>query len=248
MAEGEESAAPALESEVARLNTKIAALETKVDVLSATLERNQLQRNQPVIEARPPEPNMAAPVDFQEPEIDANTQVSAAPARATTLPAQAKAASPAVHSAAEAEFRANMEMFQNGKHLEAASGFAMFAKKYPHHLLASHALYWAGESGARGQQWSIAAQNWEELEQRYPRSAYLPEALAGLARAYEAQGDTARAQSYRSTLLKAFPRSPVVLGWQSGASAKSSAAPARQMEPEEPAPVYDESSLETEGE
>jgi TolA-binding protein len=132
-----------------------------------------------------------------------------------------------------------MELFQSGKNLEAASRFALFAKKYPRHLLASHALYWAGEASARAQQWSIAMENWEELQKAYPRSAYVPEALAGLARAYEKQGNPSKAQMYRSTLMKAFPKSPVALSLNTTA-----AEPTAQPQPaaDEQIPSYDEES------
>jgi TolA-binding protein len=85
------------------------------------------------------------------------------------------------------------------------------AKNHPRHLLASHSLFWAGEANARAREWSLAQENWEELEKAYPRSAYLPDALAGLARAHESQGNSSRAQSYRETLIRAFPKSPVAM-------------------------------------
>lgn len=243
--------APSMESEVSRLNTKVSALETKLDVLTSNMERMEMQRSQPVIEAQnAPQPTMAAPVEVPE-----STQVSAAPVQPSTLPVAVKSAD-ANDSAAEKDFRAAMVLFQNGKNMEAASRFALVAKKFPQHLLASHSLYWAGEASARGQQWSLATENWEELEQRYPRSAYVPEALAGLARAYDSQGDTAKARKYRDTLLRAFPKSPVTLSLHSaGAAEQSAAMPTKRvmMKPEvsddgESAPVYKEENTETEGE
>lgn len=209
-----------VESEVSRLNTKISALETKLDVLTSNMERLEMKNSQPVIEAQAmPQPTMAAPV-----EVPDSPQVSAAPVQPSALPAAVKSPlAAATDSAAEKEFRAAMVLFQNGKHLEAASRFALVAKKYPQHLLASHSLYWAGEASARGQQWSLATENWEELEKRYPRSAYLPESLAGLARAYDQQGDAAKAKTYRDTLLRAFPKSPVAMNLHSAPAA--SAAP-----------------------
>lgn len=265
------------ESEVSRLNTKIAALETKVDVLSANLERLQAQRSQPVIQAEP-QANLAAPVDVP-PKADGDAatgaqteagdqtqpkQVSAAPVRpARHLPAMKKdlttgdgvAESSKPSSAAEREFRAGMQLFQNGQNLEAASRFALMAKKFPHHMLAAHALYWAGESAARAQQWSIATENWGELEKKYPHSAYIPEALAGLARAYDAQGDASKSKLYRSILQRSFPKSPVAMksGTEQPLDASSMAAPAKTISRndgaaeapatssgDEPAPVFEE--------
>jgi TolA-binding protein len=261
----------AADGEVSRLNTKVAALETKIDVLSANLERLQAQKSQPVIEATP-QATLAAPVSestTDADEVTAPKQVSAAPARPSRLPTIAKAtsgeesasASPSSKATgAEKEFRAGMQLFQNGQNLEAASRFALMAKKFPHHMLAAHALYWAGESAARVQQWQIASENWAELEKRYPRSAYMPEALAGLGKAYEALGDATRANLYRAMLARSFPKSPVAMkeGTSSAplaaAGATDTAPPQRRIisrssapqatavpaGEEEPAPVFEE--------
>lgn len=248
-----EEKAPPLESEVARLNTKISALETKLDVLSTSMDRMQMQKSQPVIEAQPeaattPQPNMAAPVDYASSSVaEEQPQISAAPQPARQLPSAIKnvsaSSTPVISAAAsteaEKEFRGAMTLFQNGKNLESASKFAMLAKKFPQHLLASHALYWAGEAGARAQQWSLAAENWEELESRYPRSAYLPEALAGLSKAYENQGDIGKAKSYKENLLRAFPKSPVALSYSSQNSVPTSKATYSPEPQEESAPAYD---------
>jgi TolA-binding protein len=238
------------DNEVARLNTKIAALETKVDVLSANLEKVQAQRSQPIIEAERarPQPNMAVPVEAAEEAHDQSPQISAAPTRPTAPPSPPKSAEPtapaeASASGVEKDFRAGMQLFQNGKHQEAALRFSQVAKKYPSHLLASHALYWAGEANMRGQQTSLATENWLELEKRYPRSAYLPEALAGLAKAFEAQGDSAKAKQYRSLVLRSFPKSPVALRMEPGESApmRASKAPsgASYAPEEEQAPIFE---------
>jgi TolA-binding protein len=137
----------------------------------------------------------------------------------------------------EKEFRGAMELFQSGRHHEAASRFALIAKKNPQHLLASHALYWAGEAGARAQQWSTATENWEELEAKYPRSAYMPEALAGLSRAYEQQGNTGKARAYRETLVRAFPKSPVAMSLKGGEASPVSTSPPSAT-PEASAPEF----------
>lgn len=253
---GSETSAPVsasgrVDSQVAKLNTKIAALETKVDVLTASLERVQAERSQPVIHAETrPEPTMAAPVEMpSEIEEPAATQVSAAPARPAALPVMIKSMDKPAASAsgAEKEFRVAMQMFQNGQNLEAASRFAMVAKKYPNHLLAGHALYWSGEANARGQQMALAGDAWAELEKRYPRSAYLPEALAGLAKAHEAQGDSSKAAHYRALVLRSFPKSPVALRMEStGAPVARVSQPERTARPaamaapgEEDAPLFE---------
>jgi len=244
------------DTEVARLKTKIAGLETKVEVLTASLERAQAMKSQPIIQAEAqPETNMAAPVNMAEEIQEQSPQISAAPARPAPAPILIKSMDAPVvgASAAEREFRASMQLFQNGQNLEAASRFALMAKKFPNHLLAGHALYWAGEANARGKQMGMAADNWLELENLYPRSAYLPEALAGLAKAYERQGDTAKAQQYRSLVLNSFSKSPVALRLsperhlapQAANSVRAAShAPAEPSAVEEQAPTFESSSEE----
>jgi outer membrane protein assembly factor BamD (BamD/ComL family) len=93
-------------------------------------------------------------------------------------------------------------------------------------------------------------ENWEELEKLYPRSAYMPEALAGLARANETQGNPAKAKSYRDALLRGFPKSPTALSLQVSRPATTSAA-ARSHSPsaaEEEIPAFEESADEAEHE
>jgi TolA-binding protein len=202
------------------------------------MERLQLQKAQPMIEAQntpvSPQANMAAPVDVPQ---DAPSMVNTAAPR--DLPTAEKT-SPAISSETEREFRRAMELFQSGRNTEASAKFAVVAKKYPQHLLASHSLYWAGEANARSQQWSSAVQNWEELENKYPRSAYLPEALAGLSRAHEQQGNTGKARAYRDSLVRAFPKSPLTLNFRS-AQTNSSAASAEEVN----APAYEEEKSES---
>jgi len=220
--------APSYEAELSRMSTKLAALETKVDVLTANLERANLKNSQPVIEST----HSAAPLSS-----GVEDESALAPAHVTTLPVALKN-SDAPSSAVEKDFRAAMDLFQAGKNLEASSQFALVAKKYPRHLLASHSLYWAGEAGARGSQWELAIQNWQDLEKTYPRSAYMPEALAGLARAYEKQGDIKRAKTYKESLLRSFPKAPVSLALHTGGPAASVRTPT--LEPEEAAPTFEE--------
>ncbi len=244
------------EAEISRLQTKVAALETKVDVLTASLEKVQMLRSQPVIEAASPEPNLAAPVASSASGVEENHMevdgpvVSSAPSRPFQTNVVARSDSPAQSGVgAEREFRSAMDLFQSGKNMEASVKFTMMAKKFPRHLLAGHALYWAGESAARAKQWSVAMENWEAVEKNYPRSTYVPETLVGLAKAYETQGDANKALYYRELVRKSFPQSPVVLSLQMKSSVSSkAAAPAPSTGSDEDFPEYSESTDESNAE
>lgn len=233
-ADAEETDGNEVELEVAKLNTKIAALETKLDVLTTNMERMSAQRSQPIIEAdtyqQAPQQNMAAPVDIAEDNNTPHSAIEPEPVETT----------PVSSSGAEKEFRSAMSLFQNSKYLEASSHFAMIAQTYPSHLLASHSLYWAGEASARAKQWSLAMENWEALERRYPRSAYLAEALSGLSKAYEQQGNMAKAKEYKNTLLRAFPKSPIAVNLPISSQQGQSLPQSIKQSPEERIPTYEE--------
>jgi TolA-binding protein len=217
--EASPKAVAAYENEISRLNTKIEALETKMEVLTNSLEKQQMRASQPRIQAETmPVTQVSEAADLshvesrEEPVIVREVAPSTASAvsKPRSMPS-AKKSDTALNSATEKEFRAAMELFQTGRNLEAAAAFNNVARKYPAHALASHALYWSGESFARNQQWSSAADAWQSVEKNYPHSAYLPEALAGLARAYDAQGNSMQGQAYRTMIMKSFPNAPVAL-------------------------------------
>lgn len=231
---------PEMDNEVSRLTTKVSALETKLDVLTATLEKMQMKKAQPIIEAETePQKSMSAPVlepmnASSESDV-AEMESEKSPSTLATTSAQEQTPfEPLFYGESESDFKSAMTLFQNGKNIEAASRFSVLAKKYPKHPLASHALYWAGEANAREKQWSMAIQNWEQLEKLYPTSTYVADAMAGLSRAYEMQGDTTKSVSYKNTVLQSFPNSPVALNLHTKGStaqtATSSAAPARKEE------------------
>lgn len=205
-----------LERELSRVSAKLEALETKVDVLATNMEKQNLKAAQPVIEAEPQThastPSMpthgsefsGTPVTIHSP-----TQLAPSKSKAMASKDSSKLQGP------ELDFKHAMELFQNGKNLEAGVSFVNFARENPQHHLASHALYWAGEASARAEQWKMAISDWEELKSKYPKSAYTPEAMAGLTRAYAATGETGKADAARLTLLQTFPQAPASLSLQS---------------------------------
>lgn len=206
---GEESMALSpgnnLEVEVAKLNAKIEALETKIEVIQHSVEKSAIKAAQPEIKAEPiheePAPSLASNVNEDE-GVKSNASAVESPKLRQQHGFGRKA---------EMEFQSAMETFQKGSWTEAAAKFSRVARENQGHLLAAHSLYWAGEASARAKQWSTATEKWQELEQTYPTSTYMPEALAGLSRAFDQQGNTQKANAYRTTLMRAFPSAPVAL-------------------------------------
>lgn len=182
------------ETESAQLQAKIQALETKVSALSSQLEAERARKSQPEIQAE----DSAPAVENQNAPL---------PAENSTL-ASDNAAVESGSGNAEADFRAAMRLFMAGSYRDSANRFFSVSKNYPQHILASHSLYWAGESGARARNWKIAISHWSNLTERFPRSIYVSEALAGLANAHMAQTDLDESKRYRELLIKAFPDAP----------------------------------------
>lgn len=219
---------PNLETEMAKLNSRIEAMETRVDILTSTLEKSQMRASQPIIKAEP-----VVEVTPSAPETEMRTKYIAKEPREPKLPENIKKT--AINSKEQQEvehgFQMGMKLFQSGKNAEASSEFASLAKQYSNSMLAAHALYWAGEASARSQKWSSAAEYWESIEKNHPRSAYLPEALAGLSRAYDAQGDTQKASYYKNALVKNFPQAPATLNFTTRSSSENTENAASGTEP-----------------
>ena len=220
-----------MENELARLNTKIEALETKLSALSDNVDTTTARTAQPKLRAEgldgePPVADPSNDIDPEAPSAQAITAVS------TKLPTTVKAAPPSrasdsmsadeAESEAEAgttqatgniekDFQTAMKSLTSGNHKEAANRFFAISKQHRQHPLASHALYWAGESGARARNWKIAIAHWSNLEANYPRSVYISDALAGLAAAYGSAGSGDQSKHYRDVVMRAFPDSPATM-------------------------------------
>lgn len=179
-----------LEHEVSRLNEKLSAMEVKLNALQAEIEARR---------AAIPE------------RISYDETTSSASAPDPTLPNKVKNnnVEPKVH--VETEFKTALKRYQEGKYLDASMQFYEVSKNYSGHLLASHALFWAGDAHARSGQWTMATKRWEELTTRYPKSIFIPDAFAGLAQAFSKQNNAERAGYYRNILYKNYPDAPATL-------------------------------------
>lgn len=235
--------AAVLEGEVSRLNTKVAALETKLEVMSANLEKVQMQRNQPFIEAQPsPEPTLSVPVaDSIETQVSSAPERPAPPSFAPKITANSSAI-PTSSAKGDAEFQAAIEIFQGGNYEEAGTQFQQFAKSNPHHILASHAMHWAAESAFRGENLPLALQIWKALETQYPKSAYAADSLAGQARTFEKMGDAAQSNLAKVRLQQRFPKSPALAGLHSRGGSKRASLSTSSPSTEEAIPEYQEGS------
>jgi TolA-binding protein len=229
-----------MENEIARLNTKVEALETKLASLDSRASEEAVRSAQPKLSAvassDDPHANESLSND-QDPEAMESGNVSSR--LATKLPPVTKMAaessssliageemdsSPTISGSVEKDFQASMRFFENGNYKEAANRFFAVSKEYKNHILASHALYWAGESAAKAKNWKIAISHFSNLETNYPRSVYMADALAGLANAYSASANPTKARHYQQVTTSAFPEVAATMEFSS-TSKLSSAQP-----------------------
>ncbi len=199
----------AAEQEITHLNSKVEAMETKIEVLREEMRQMRIRGSQPQMQAEAPQPKKNLP-EVPKAVIDTTNIASAANNRPARIIPPAKN-----NSAMEKDFQAAMKLLRTGNNRDSANQFFSIAKANPNHSLASHALFWAGEAGARSRNWKVSIRHWTKVEREYPRSQYMPEVLAGLSRAYAATGNISMAKKYRDTLVKAFPDAPATLNFMS---------------------------------
>jgi tol-pal system protein YbgF len=71
-----------------------------------------------------------------------------------------------------------------------------------------NALYWIGESYAALGQLQKAVNTFQELINKYPKSARIPTALYKMGIIYEEGGDRRTARFYYNQVIKDYPNSP----------------------------------------
>ncbi len=207
----------AAEQEIAQLNSKVEALETKIEVIREEMRRMQIRGIQPKLQAEPSPQTATATIRSAGKVRDTTNIASAAHTKApVALPISIIKQKPKTIERVERDFQNAMKLLREGDNQESANMFYSLAKTNPDHALSSHALFWAGEAGARARNWKISIRHWTKIEREYPRSNYMPEVLAGLSRAYAASGNLSMAKKYRETLVQAFPDSPATLNFMSG--------------------------------
>lgn len=98
--------------------------------------------------------------------------------------------------------------YVRGSYREAIEGFEMYQKAAEDGPLVDNALYWIGESYAALGQLQKAVNTFQELINKYPKSARVPPALYKMGIIYEEGGDLKTARFYYNLVVKDFPNSP----------------------------------------
>ena len=220
-----------MEEEIRKLNVKVKSLEAKIAVLQEKTSMDRIASEQPMIEAESSfalgqeapirsyqsAPDRSAPKRNDRAETPALKTLSfeappAAEGYNAELALPPRASYPMEEnqeSFSENEFQEAMRFYERGGYVEAKDRFFRFYKKYPKHVLASHALYWAGKASEQTKAWRDAIRYWTLLETDYSfRSIYMPEVWEGLSRAFMILGNEKKARKYKELLQGIFPQSP----------------------------------------
>lgn len=98
--------------------------------------------------------------------------------------------------------------YVKGNYAEAIEGFQAYQKAAQDGPLIDNALYWIGESYAALGQVQNAVNTFQELVNKYPKSARVPASLYRMGIIYEESKDTRTARFYYNQLVREFPNSP----------------------------------------
>ena len=98
--------------------------------------------------------------------------------------------------------------YVKGNYPEAIEGFQAYQKASQDGPLVDNALYWIGESHAALGQLQKAVNTFQELVNKYPKSARVPTALYRMGIIYEEAKDQKSARFYYNQVIRDFPNSP----------------------------------------
>lgn len=98
--------------------------------------------------------------------------------------------------------------YVKGNYKEAIEGFQAYQKASQDGPLVDNTLYWIGESHAALGQLQKAVNAFQELVNKYPKSARVPTALYRMGIIYEEAKDPKSARFYYNQVIKDFPNSP----------------------------------------
>ncbi len=212
-----------LEEEIVHLSSKVSSLETKLEVLTESLRILKGRDGQPKIVAQEMSQEMVQEMEIGNSEeempmrrdfiIQKVSTVDRNMSRKTSKETMQEAAveDDLSLSPIEKEFQQAKILYDARKYERASLGFIDFVERHKDHGLASSALYWAGKSSMADKDWLSAIVHWSKLEKEFPKALQMPEALAGLSKAYGVSFNVSQSHHYRKLLLRSFPDSPTTL-------------------------------------
>jgi len=184
------------------VDSRIAALEggqvnTATQGIGTTTSNTAVEgveQSQPVVNQQVPE--VRAPI-----EADIQTTTISGPA--------VEATANAVDPQAEALYERAFSELKSGRFTESARLFEDFIQRYPAHDLTDNSYYWLGESHYVSRNYPLALAAFQTLEDQFPLSSKLSDALLKIGYTYHELEDYAQAQLALNKVITSFPGTSV---------------------------------------
>lgn len=188
-----------MDSRLTQVEKATVGVEAKPDELtidSAIDESQTRLENQQSSQAQVNEVEVRPPIDAElTTETISNEDISA---RQDTIDPQA-----------QTRYQQAFNQLKQGRFAESARAFEDFIQDYPNHELTDNAYYWLGESYYVTRQYPLALAAFQNLEQQFPLSAKLPDALLKIGYTYHELEDYSQAQTALIKVIDSFPNDSV---------------------------------------
>ena len=102
-------------------------------------------------------------------------------------------------------YRHGLSLIQGQQFSEALSVLQEFLASNGEHPYTDNALFWCGEIHFLRREYTAALEEFQRIEQQYPRGNKLPDALYRMGQIYQKRGDTTRAKAYFKQVREKFP-------------------------------------------
>lgn len=183
-------------TQVEKATVGVEAKPNELTIDSAIDESQTRLENQQSSQAQVNEVEVRPPIDAElTTETISNEDISA---RQDTIDPQA-----------QTRYQQAFNQLKQGRFAESARAFEDFIQDYPNHELTDNAYYWLGESYYVTRQYPLALAAFQNLEQQFPLSAKLPDALLKIGYTYHELEDYSQAQTALIKVIDSFPNDSV---------------------------------------
>lgn len=192
-----------LTTSLSRAQTRIEELDAKVSALSDKVEATRIAVD-----------NVAGAKPMRTEAVgSAKTDVGIAreAAEAEKLAAKARVADSkelTTMDSAITEFNKAMALFKNAKYADAELAFNHFTERYPEHVLAGSAQYYAGESYFNMGEYKLALNEFQKVVSSFSSSPRVASAIVRIAHCYDASGNSAESARTMALARDMFEGNP----------------------------------------
>ena len=188
----------ALQSEVRELRNQSELQENEIRQLRSRLQdvTEDLDRRIRTFERRG-----AAPA------VPDSSTVPAAPAAAASTQDTATPAEVPTTGKEQEDYEAAFQLMKQGDYTGASRSFRSFIQRYPSSPLTSNAQYWIAESNYFVRNFPLALKEFIKVQEQYPDSRKLPDALLKIGYTYYELGEWAKARQYLEDVINRYPNS-----------------------------------------